>query len=73
MAGGNTFGNHLHAYLVLFSNVLNPLKIKLKTQIFMKQILHKNLDTIVRTTIIVGLLLAVAGGAYAYYVNQIIR
>lgn len=39
----------------------------------MKQILHKNLDTIIRTTIIVGLLLAVAGGAYAYYVNQIVR
>lgn len=39
----------------------------------MKQILHNNLDKVIRITIIVGLLLAVAGGAYAYYVNQIVR
>jgi hypothetical protein len=39
----------------------------------MKQLYKKHLDTIVRITIIVGLLLAVAGGAYAYYVNQILR
>lgn len=37
----------------------------------MKRILQNNLDKIIRTTLIVGLILAIAGGYYAYYVNQL--
>ncbi len=37
----------------------------------MKQILQKNLDKIIRTTVVVGLVLAIAGGYYAYYINQL--
>lgn len=39
----------------------------------MKTILQKNLDKVIRVIIITGLFLAVAGGAYAYYVNKVIR
>lgn len=37
----------------------------------MKHFVQKNLDTIIRTAVYVGITLAIAGGYYAYYVNQL--
>jgi hypothetical protein len=39
----------------------------------MKQLYKKHLDKIIRITVVVGVVAAIAGGYYAYYVNQILR
>lgn len=37
----------------------------------MKHFVHKNKNFIINTIIGVGVILAVAGGYYAYYINQL--
>jgi hypothetical protein len=39
----------------------------------MKHFVQKNLNTIINTIIVIGVILAVLGGAYAYYINETIR